>query len=198
MKSERFRKFAEGFTELTNSTYLRRKIKCFKNRFNANPIENEYNSDKVKNVNLMIEKLCPLWVPVPPPSSGNEHQDLFLNLPFTYDEVDFAISNLNLSSSAGIDRIDYMIISPLPKLAKMFLLDLYNDIYESRAFQGEWHRYEIFFIPKGDGLKFRSISLAPCLCKVSEKIITYTVCWRMEYHEKFVDTQFGFSKRSRV
>ena len=101
---------------------------------------------------------------------------------------------MNLKSSAGIDCIDYLIIYRLPAEAKNFLLDLHDDILDSPSFPEECRRYEIFFIPKGDGLKYRPISLAPCLCKVLEKMIHCRIVEWMEYYEKFPSSQFGFRK----
>ena len=194
IKKDSFRKFAEGLTKFTNPTYLWRKVKCFKNRFNFVDNANEYDSKKVERIGLMIENLCPPWVAVGQPSFENVNQDVFLDLSFSEAELEYAISNVNLKSRAGINCTNYLIISRLPAEAKNFLLDLYNDILDSRSFPEEWRKYEIFFIPKGDGLKYRPISLAPCLCKVLEKMINCRINWWMEYYEKFPSSQFGFRK----
>lgn len=194
IKKESFQQFCEGLTKYTNPNYLWKKIKCFKNRFNHKDNANEYNEEKQENVVAMIERLCPPWTRVSTPSFQYTGQDEFLDSPFTEMELDSAISNVKLRSSPGVDRIDYVIISSLPKEAKMVLLEIYNELLALNSFPEKWRKYSIFFIPKGDGLSFRPISLAPCLCKILEKMIYHRICWWMEHFEKFPASQFGFRK----
>lgn len=194
MKKESFIKFCEGLSKNTNPTYLWRKIKCFKNRFNYKNNANAYNEEKVKSAVAMIEKLCPPGIETPIPSFHNPRGDPFLELPFTEDELEFAISNVNLKSSPGVDRIDHKIIAMLPEKARSLLLEIYNEILATQSFPEEWRKYNIFFIPKADSSNLRPISLAPCLCKLFEKMLNYRICWWLEYYEKLPKSQFGFRK----
>jgi hypothetical protein len=76
----------------------------------------------------------------------------FLDLPFTQEELEYAIASLKISSSLGPDRIDYRMISHLPGYGRMVILELFNQMYQERTYPTEWSQYEIFFIKKVDGI----------------------------------------------
>jgi len=110
-------------------------------------------------------------------------------------ELNYVLLHLNKKSSPGLDSIDYKIISALPPNAKDLLLNIYNRIFISHFFLSEWTRYLVFFIPKnGEGLKFRPISLASCLCKVLERMISNRLNWYLEFFNLLLNSQFGFRR----
>lgn len=148
----------------------------------------------MKSVEATISKLCPPWVQVPTPSFSDPDGDPFLELPFSEEKFDIAISNVNLNSSPGLDRIYCTIITELPREATTVLLSIYNHLFASQLFPNEWRRYGIFFIPKDDRKKFRPISLVSCFCTFFEKMMSYRINWWMEYFNKLPSTQFGLRK----
>lgn len=170
-------------------------MKSFRNRWNYAAGANEYKEENVISVQKTIRSLCPPWVEVRPPVLDNEGDSL-LDLPFSEEELEWAISNLRIEFSSGIDGIDYKMILVLPKEVRYYLLQLYNEIYAKGEFPIEWRQYAISCIPKSDSAKMRTISLAPCLLKIFERKINCTMSWWLEYHDKLPHLQFGF-RRSR-
>ncbi|XP_044591447.1 uncharacterized protein LOC123269675 [Cotesia glomerata] len=155
---------------------------------------NEYSDTKIRSIKNLIDELCPPWAEGPTLELSDVAGDQFLDLPFTSEELDFAIANLRLKSSPGLDGIDYQILSQLPQEGRVLLLDLYNQIYSSRTFPEDWRKYSIFFIPKAEREKFRPISLAPCICKIMEKILNNRIMWWLEFNGKLPESQNGFRK----
>uniref|UniRef100_A0ABD2WKN0 Reverse transcriptase domain-containing protein n=1 Tax=Trichogramma kaykai TaxID=54128 RepID=A0ABD2WKN0_9HYME len=117
-----------------------------------------------------------------------------LNKLFSYEELQYALNNINLDSSPGLDKISYEIIYNLPEFYQRILLDLFNDIYNSQYFPPDWNNYLVIFIPKGTSSKVRPISLASCSLKLFEKLIKEKLQWWLEKHDILSNTQFGFRK----
>jgi hypothetical protein len=69
---------------------------------------------------------------------SEEQQDGFMDLPFTPEELSFALSNVLSKSSPGLDNIDYVILKKLTPLAKCILLHIYNSILREAIFPVEW------------------------------------------------------------
>lgn len=120
--------------------------------------------------------------------------DSFLDTPFSWDEFEFALVNLRLTSAPGLDGIDYRVITELPREVQELMLILFNEIYTGGNFLAEWKRYAVFFIKKGDGERVRSISLAACLLKLLERLVNNRLVWWLEHFNLFPPTKFGFRK----
>ena len=76
------------------------------------------------------------------------------------------------STAPGEDGITYDILSALLMVEGNPLLKLFNIIYKSGKIPHHWKKVIIVPIPKpGDPGNFRPISLASCLCKMTERII---------------------------
>ncbi|CAG5096777.1 Protein of unknown function [Cotesia congregata] len=83
----------------------------------------------------MIGELCPSWVPNNRPCLVSDIADPFLDSTFTKEELSFALADVKLSSSPGLDGIDYKMIVQLPNEAKLVLLELLNQIFTSQDHQ---------------------------------------------------------------
>lgn len=69
-------------------------------------------------------------------------------------------------SSPDLGDVDYRVLKFLPIELKECLLMIYNEIIKTSIFPSEWKRFNVFFIPKKDSTKFRSISMAQCTLKI--------------------------------
>lgn len=194
IKKESFKTFCDTLNKYTNPSYIWKKLKNFKNRWNTSSTANEYSEEIINNVNIAIEQLCPAWVPLAKPDFYNEIGDPFLDQPFLLEELEVAIDKGNTNSSPGIDGIDYQIIKRFPEKLRRLLLALYNEIFLTGTFPNEWREHLVYFIPKNDGKKVRPISLASCLLKTLERMLNLRLCWWLEHHQKLPNRQFGFRR----
>ncbi|CAD6215527.1 GSCOCG00000336001-RA-CDS [Cotesia congregata] len=147
------------------------------------------------SLRTLIDTLCPLWAKGPTPNVVSPFGDQFLDLPFSREELDFAIDNLKTKSSPGPDGIDYKMIMELPEEGKKLLLRFYNEIFHSQLYPEEWRRFGIFFIPKAEKDKFRPISLASCTLKLMERMINTRITWWLEHFGLLPESQNGFRKQ---
>lgn len=118
-----------------------------------------------------------------PPSSGEnvdanlgsfveEQMNHELEVPLSFEELNYALSKVNLKSSPGKDKINYEIIEHLKENFKRVLLDIFNDLLFEGKFPEEWKNYVLNFIPKkGNDDKVRPIALASCVLKLMEKLL---------------------------
>lgn len=123
-----------------------------------------------------------------------------LNIPFQYDELQAAITQIKKDTSPGEDKITYEIIKHLPKIAKTFLLNLLNSLYLNNLFIQEWKSSIIIPILKnGENpslpVSYRSISLTSCICKILERIITNRLLWYLEKSKILNNYQTAFRKQ---
>jgi hypothetical protein len=91
----------------------------------------------------------------------------------------------------------------LPKQAKIFLLEIYNDILLTGVVPDSWQKTKIIPILKpgksADNADFyRPISLLSCNRKLFEKIIFTRLDYWAERFELLSPTQFGFRKGSDI
>ncbi|KYM94053.1 RNA-directed DNA polymerase from mobile element jockey [Cyphomyrmex costatus] len=184
IKQEKFRSFCEGLNKDSNLTYVWRTMKRFQSRYNQSEVAHECSPDKEKKICDQIDELRAGWVPVDMPPFVGEDADGFLDLPFSEDELRVAFHNLRVKSSPGLDGIDYTVIKQLSAMGRCFFLRICNSILSQGIFPADWRKYLITFIPKADGQKFRPISLAPCLCKVMERMLCNRLNWWLESGNK--------------
>ena len=90
--------------------------------------------------------------------------------------------------------IDFKILSELPIKFKQLLLDIFNQMYENNSFPTEWKKSYVHFIPKGNGKKFRPISLTSFTCKLFESRAKNRMQWWVEVNDLVPSSQHGFRK----
>lgn len=194
IKKNSFVEFCENLRKDSNPTYVWKKIKAFKNRFNHFETKNEYKPEVIKNIYQQISSLFPPGTASPPVSLPEENYYQSLDCPFTYAELEYTFKLLRKNSSPGLDGIDYTIIVALPTNAKSLLLNILNRIFITHTFPDEWRKYLVFFIPKQDDTKFRPISLASCIFKILERLIANRLNWFLEHYNLLPNSQFGFRR----
>ncbi|CAH2008552.1 unnamed protein product [Acanthoscelides obtectus] len=104
----------------------------------------------------------------PPPRL---HQDNFFSRPFNMTELNLAVKNTR-NTSPGCDDITYPMLVNLPSNAKLFLLDIFNNIWLNADTISQWKNIAIVPILKPNmdpncADSYRPISLLSCMiCKV--------------------------------
>ncbi|XP_072403070.1 uncharacterized protein [Diabrotica undecimpunctata] len=129
-------------------------------------------------------------------STNNEKE--FLLEPLNITELEYALKNRN-NSSPGLDNIKYPMIQFLPKIAKLFLLDIFNDIIINNSVIHAFK--DVIIIPilkpgKNPNLSesYRPISLMSCLLKTLERMIKHRLEWYLDKKKLLPDLQFGYKK----
>jgi len=155
---------------------------------------------------LLLNKLCPpscLHCPYSPLEdliqedvlSSSPH--IWLDSPFTQDELDAAIESCDKSSAPGLDQFDYQLIRALPIPICSVLLNIYNELYENGLFPNSWRDSLVIFVPKPGGCGLCPIVLMSCLLKLLEKMIYRRLSWYIETQFLLPEFQAGFrSSRS--
>ena len=199
IKKEKFIAFCQGLRKDSNPTYIWKKIKCFKNRYNFSETANQYDAETIANIQDQIESLFPPWVSRSPMMMDDlneeEQETSFLTVDFTKQEMEYALKQANTKSSPGKDGIDYFIISHLPLNAQELLLQIYNRMFREHTYPEEWQEYLVFFIPKDETKKkYRPISLSSCVLKIMERMINNRLHWWLEVEQQLPNSQFGFRR----
>ncbi|KAG5866412.1 hypothetical protein JTB14_025349 [Gonioctena quinquepunctata] len=124
---------------------------------------------------------------------------LHYNLPFSVNELDFALENCS-EAAAGHDNILYSMIIHLPINEKLKLLELYNKIWDSGTYPKVWRIAIIIPILKPtkspmDPNNYRPISLTSCLGKVFEKMVNLRFSWWIESNNLISQFQVGCRSR---
>ncbi|KAG5880510.1 hypothetical protein JTB14_010102 [Gonioctena quinquepunctata] len=124
---------------------------------------------------------------------------LHYNLPFSVNELDFALENYS-EAAAGHDNILYSMIIHLPINEKLKLLELYNKIWDSGTYPKVWKIAIIIPILKPtkspmDPNNYRLISLTSCLGKVFEKMVNLRFSWWIESNNLISQFQVGCRSR---
>jgi len=60
-----------------------------------------------------------------------------LDNPFTLNELNIAVSNMNLKSASSLDQIDYSVIASLPSEYTYLLSQIYNSILAEGSFPSQ-------------------------------------------------------------
>ena len=188
-KKECFRKFSETINFHSSPSYVWNKCKIFKNKWvKINPSHDSQNLQPSINTDLSSERFDPPFIP-------NCQNNEFLENHFTFVEFNIALNaKKNVNSSPGMDGIDFEILSELPIKFKLLLLDIFNQMYENNSFPTEWKKSYVHFIPKGNGTKFRPISLTSCACKLFESMVKNRMQWWAEVNNLIPSSQHGFRK----
>jgi len=159
--------------------------------------DGDYCLSEEENQNFMLEKFFPL-------ADDEDEQFEVCNtspndVPFTNEEVHFAISRLQDKKSPGIDLINAEMIKTLHRMHGKFFAEIFNKCLELKCFPKGWKIAYAKIIPKPhkdnyDSIKsFRPISLLPVMGKIYEFLIIH----RLHYHSiksgKLSENQFGFT-----
>lgn len=120
----------------------------------------------------------------------------FLLTPFSKQGYREAIAKLKIRSSSGPDLISNKIIKKFPEELHLFILKIFNLIFNKSTYPQQWSDYFVIFIPKpGRRDSLRPISLANNLFKIFEKLIHRRIVWWAKNSSILCNTQFGFKKR---
>lgn len=127
--------------------------------------------------------------------NDNSHQTL-INSVITTLEFEIALQKCN-SKSPGPNCIPFSFIHNLPKVAKSYLLQIFNLIWSSGIITANWKHSCIKAIPKEGKDKFGTsgyhpISLLNTMCKLMEKIINLRLVSFIEKINYLGPNQNGF------
>lgn len=104
------------------------------------------------------------------------------------------------NTAPGFDNIKYPILDNLPKSAKMFLLEIFNDIIKTGECDiKEWKNVIIVPILKpqkdpNNHESYRAISLLSCILKTFERILKNRLEWWLKQNNILPIAQYGFKK----
>lgn len=106
------------------------------------------------------------------------------NLPFTLSEMNKALLNTK-SNAVGTDKVSYQMLKELPYEAHLFLLKIYNVIWQSNIYPSEWANTIVIPVHKKNKDpklpdSYRPICLINCACKILEKMINYRLNFILE------------------
>ena len=85
-------------------------------------------------------------------------------------------------------------------MAKISLLEIFNNIWLTGDFPPSWSEATIIPLPKPDKdhtspNNYRPISLTSCLCKTFERMVNSRLTWYLESNKILNDVQSGFRKQ---
>ena len=114
----------------------------------------------------------------------------------TSGELHLAVSELK-NTAAGPDDIHNGMLRHLTEEFTQDILNLFNHIWTSGNFLGEWKTSIIIPLLKSGKQKlstnsYRPIALTSCLGKLLERIINNRLRWRLEKNNLLDQNQFGF------
>ena len=118
----------------------------------------------------------------------------YLNLPITMEELNAAIETSKKKSSPGLDQIEYQMLKHTPTSVRAVLLSCLNHFLTNDIFPTEWKEFLIILLPKDSKSKFRPISLASCILKLMERILSTRILHYIEKINFIPKNQFGFRK----
>lgn len=194
VKKEKYREFCEPLNKYVNPSHICNVTKKFKCRCNKVSNCHEYKTEKLDYAKKLTNEICPDWCSPPKPDLTNPDGDLFLEEEFNEEELNFALSMVNLNSLPGIDGIDYTILFRLSNYAKGVMLSILNGMYRRNIFPSQWKQVMVHFVPKPKSDKLRPISLSSCICKVFERMVSNRLTWWLEHFGKLPSNQYGFRR----
>nr|CAH7760022.1 unnamed protein product [Callosobruchus chinensis] len=131
---------------------------------------------------------------VPDPQTNRHSSELF-EVPFTLEELEWAI-NKSPSTAPGYDHITYSMLNKLPSNAKIFLLHIFNDIWVGKKCLNSWKNAIVVPILKPGknpnlSSSYRPISLLSCVFKTFERLVKQRLDWHLRVHHILPVTQFA-------
>jgi ribonuclease HI len=150
-------------------------------------------------MSTFVDKITPPFVPCKF-EVQNQSAERFPWLAQTINisELNAALDICN-NTSPGEDGIKFSLLKNLPGQAKLFLLQIFNEIMDSGEVPLPWHRTKIVPILKpgkdaNSADSYRPISLLSCIRKLFEKIILTRLEYWAEKYEMLSKSQYGFRK----
>lgn len=153
-------------------------LKCFRNRrlFSSSGSSFSNNASSNPVVLAAMDRICPPSCSLPPFDLLNEvvlsqnNPNLWMDSPFSFNELSSALNSSKSNSSPGIDKIDYKILRFLPYDLKILFLKIINNLFYLGEFPKLWSHSLVYLIPKPHGGGVRPIALTSCALKVIEKL----------------------------
>lgn len=186
-----WRTFCNSLNKNTPAKVIWDAAKKFK-RINS-PINN------ITNVNCpetYINSLSPLSANQDISEISSQTINPFISKPFTIQELNHILLNIR-DTSPGIDNIRYPMLANMPEIAKIFLIQIFNEIWCNGYMVSKFK--DILIIPilkpgKDPGLEesYRPISLISCVAKLFERLIKNRLEHWMERNKIFSNNQYGY------
>lgn len=171
-KSDAWHKLCDSFDEKVSASYIWQRMKWVKG-FRQSKV---YPSIE-KSLDLLYS-LTADYASNTEPSFTSKNE--LLESKFSIQELHRVLKKKD--SSPGEDDISYTMLYYLPDIAKEYLLNLYNHIYQYGVIPSQWRNIQIVPIPKSSSnnsseVKLRPISLISCICKTFHLMIYKLVAW---------------------
>ena len=120
------------------------------------------------------------------------------NTPLSMAELSSALQSTK-ETSPGQDKITFSMLKNCHSSLKAYILQLFNNVFNSITFPTSWKTAIVIPIPKANKdttipLNYRPISLINCSCKLFEKMINVRLMWYLETNELLNPNQAGFRK----
>lgn len=117
-------------------------------------------------------------------------------------EADFTLQEMcncfkKKDTAAGNDGITYSLIYHLSPVSRLYLLDIYNDIFNTGTVPMQWRNILVSPIPKtsaNNSIKLRPISLLSCVCKIFHSMLTKRLEWYIEKNKMLSQYTSGFRR----
>ena len=190
----------EKISPTTPDNVIWNTVKAFKNNISPSKLSNN-NVEIIENSKKFIKDHCPPIVIFSshniPSFDLNDPPDPIatsLDEPFSLHELKIALKAMNSYSSPGLDQVDYLMLKNTPSSYQRILLECINHFFEKGQTHDSWKNFLITLIPKNSNNKFRPISLASCVLKLTERLINTRLNHFLEQNKLIPDTQNGFRK----
>ena len=126
-----------------------------------------------------------------------EPADDVMTSPFTLEELNSSIDDLQEKKAPGPDNIPNDMLKHLGPAAKKKLLSIYNTSWQKGIIPKSWKKATMIPIlkpgkPPNKADSYRPISLTSCLCKLMERMVNRRLIWYLESNKLLIDAQSGF------
>ena len=174
---------------------IHRMLKNQKSRIKHHPNEmNDYFSNLAANLTgkYNTESRLPNRIQI------NENQNSFRIEHTTYNEVNKILNSLKNDCSSGADNIPVRYVKPVADYITFPLVHIINTCIDQSTFPKQWKIARVCPIPKIEipncPKDYRPISVLPVLSKTYERVILKQLCYFIEEHNLYNETQSGFRK----
>jgi ribonuclease HI len=121
-----------------------------------------------------------------------------INVDFSYHELIFALSKCK-NTTPGPDKISYVMLQHLSKKCLLYLLMLFNLIWNTGIVPCTWKHAIVIPIlkigkKKDDPTSYRPIALTSCLSKLLERMVSLRLQWYLNKYSILNNFQCGFRK----
>ena len=210
-----FRDFINGIKTETPVSIIWKRISCLSNKYKPTKLiplisNQELITDPERKVELIADQYkntfnsvakSPISVQVLMPVALSIVDESYqkYNRKITQNEMENALMSLK-PTSPGMDMIHNNFLKNLTNEYKLFLLNLFNNIFDTGTIPQSWKMALIIPIPKPEKNltlpeSYRPISLLSGLGKLLEKILCKRLNHFIEQNGGFSFTQGGFRKR---